>query len=230
LLPPSLTLLILRNFIYLGTGAFFSLHIAGISSILGTINFISTISNIPGFKLISHINERDKKETFGSLGIIYAIITIEFLTIIIAISTGIKIFRIGVNLTFFQYFLGLRDIPCRYSYLNNYLNNLLARLTRLSTLFILIPFTVIIESISLIIRPFILTIRLTTNIIAEHLLLGSLLGSSGINIFNPAILLILISTQILLYILEISVSIIQAYIFSNLLFYCYIYIVEKFKL
>ncbi|KAG5335716.1 COX1 oxidase, partial [Acromyrmex charruanus] len=43
----------------------FSLHIAGISSILGAINFILTILNI--------------KETFGPLGIIYAIITIGFL-------------------------------------------------------------------------------------------------------------------------------------------------------
>ncbi|KAG5309762.1 COX1 oxidase, partial [Acromyrmex insinuator] len=46
-----------------------------------------------------------------------------------------------------------------------------------------------------------------------------LLGSSRINILNSLILLILISTQILLYIFEIAVSLIQAYVFSILSLY-----------
>jgi len=74
---------------------------------------------------------------------------------------------------------------------------------------------VIIESISLIIRPFTLAIRLTANIIAGHLLL-SLLGSSGQLIKNPVIFIIIIISQLLLLILEMSVSIIQAYVFSVL--------------
>lgn len=97
----------------------------------------------------------------------------------------------------------------------NYLNNLLTHLTPQGTPALLIPFIVIIESISLIIRPITLSIRLTANIIAGHLLL-SLLGSSGQLISRIILINIILFSQILLFILEISVSIIQAYVFSIL--------------
>jgi F-type H+-transporting ATPase subunit a len=97
----------------------------------------------------------------------------------------------------------------------NYINDFLSHLTPQGTPFILIPFIVIIESIRLIIRPFTLAIRLTANIIAGHLLL-SLLGSSGQIINNYLILIIILISQLILLILEISVSIIQAYVFSIL--------------
>jgi len=97
----------------------------------------------------------------------------------------------------------------------NYINDFLSHLTPQGTPYILIPFIVIIESISLIIRPFTLAIRLTANIIAGHLLL-SLLGSSGQLINNFLILIIILISQLLLLILELSVSIIQAYVFSIL--------------
>lgn len=97
----------------------------------------------------------------------------------------------------------------------NYTNDFFSHLTPQGTPFILMPFIVIIESISLIIRPFTLAIRLTANIIAGHLLL-SLLGSSGQIINNFFIFLIIIFSQLLLFILELSVSIIQAYVFTIL--------------
>lgn len=97
----------------------------------------------------------------------------------------------------------------------NYLNDLLTHLTPQGTPVLLIPFIVIIESIRLIIRPITLSIRLTANIIAGHLLL-SLLGSSGQLISRIFLLNIILFSQILLFILEISVSIIQAYVFSIL--------------
>lgn len=99
--------------------------------------------------------------------------------------------------------------------ITNYLNNLLTHLTPQGTPALLIPFIVIIESIRLLIRPITLSIRLTANIIAGHLLL-SLLGSSGQLISRFILINIILFSQILLFILEISVSIIQAYVFSIL--------------
>nr|YP_009648539.1 ATP synthase F0 subunit 6 [Ectomomyrmex javanus]QCE31826.1 ATP synthase F0 subunit 6 [Ectomomyrmex javanus] len=94
-------------------------------------------------------------------------------------------------------------------------NNMFIHLTPLNTPSILMPFMVLIEFISLLIRPITLSIRLTANMIAGHLLL-SLLGSSGQSIHNILFFIFFIFTQIILYILEIAVSIIQAYVFSIL--------------
>nr|AAR99227.1 ATP synthase F0 subunit 6 [Camponotus americanus] len=96
-----------------------------------------------------------------------------------------------------------------------FFNDFFAHLTPQSTPFILMPFMVLIESISLIIRPFTLAIRLTANMIAGHLLL-TLLGSSGLLINNLIIMIIMLLSQIMLFTLEISVSLIQAYVFSIL--------------
>lgn len=96
----------------------------------------------------------------------------------------------------------------------NFTNDIFTHLTPIRTPSILIPFIVLIESISLIIRPITLSVRLTANIIAGHLLL-SLLGSTGISI-SLHIIIFLLFIQILLFILEISVAFIQAYVFSIL--------------
>lgn len=100
--------------------------------------------------------------------------------------------------------------------LTNFFNDTMAHLTPLGTPPILIPFIVIIESIRIIIRPLTLAIRLTANIIAGHLLL-TLLGNSGEIINSYPILIIIIIRQTALFILELSVSIIQAYVFSVLI-------------
>lgn len=96
----------------------------------------------------------------------------------------------------------------------NFTNDIFTHLTPIRTPSILIPFIVLIETIRLIIRPITLSVRLTANIIAGHLLL-SLLGSTGI-LISSYIIILLLFTQILLLILEISVSFIQAYVFSIL--------------
>nr|AOY39673.1 ATP synthase F0 subunit 6 [Scolytinae sp. BMNH 1040080] len=79
----------------------------------------------------------------------------------------------------------------------------------------LLPFLVIIETTSNIIRPGTLAIRLTANMIAGHLLL-TLMGNSGSSL-GSMMLTILILAQILLLTLESAVAIIQAYVFSILM-------------
>nr|AOY40089.1 ATP synthase F0 subunit 6 [Scolytinae sp. BMNH 1043104] len=79
----------------------------------------------------------------------------------------------------------------------------------------LLPFLVIIETTSNIIRPGTLAIRLTANMIAGHLLL-TLLGNSGPSM-NSSMLMVLVVAQILLLTLESAVAIIQAYVFSILM-------------
>jgi F-type H+-transporting ATPase subunit a len=79
---------------------------------------------------------------------------------------------------------------------------------------VLIPFMACIETISNIIRPGTLAVRLTANIIAGHLLL-TLLGNNGPTI-GFSLLRNLIVAQILLLILESAVAIIQSYVFAVL--------------
>lgn len=97
----------------------------------------------------------------------------------------------------------------------NITNHIFTHLVPQGTPNVLIPFIILIESIRNIIRPITLTIRLTANIIAGHLLL-TLLGNIGpkiILIFIPLLLLI----QIILLMLESAVAIIQSYVFSVLI-------------
>nr|YP_009537978.1 ATP synthase F0 subunit 6 [Athyma recurva]AYN60721.1 ATP synthase subunit 6 [Athyma recurva] len=79
---------------------------------------------------------------------------------------------------------------------------------------ILMPFMVLIETISNIIRPGTLAIRLTANMIAGHLLL-TLLSNTGTNMPNY-LLIILIIIQIMLLFLESAVAIIQSYVITIL--------------
>nr|YP_011010203.1 ATP synthase F0 subunit 6 [Asclepios apicalis]WPW46740.1 ATP synthase F0 subunit 6 [Asclepios apicalis] len=78
----------------------------------------------------------------------------------------------------------------------------------------LMPFMVCIETISNIIRPGSLAVRLTANMIAGHLLM-SLLGNNTTSAQNMVIIA-LMSIQIILMLFETAVAIIQAYVFSIL--------------
>nr|UZZ43913.1 ATP synthase F0 subunit 6 [Ecnomus sp. XG-2021] len=95
------------------------------------------------------------------------------------------------------------------------INHMLTHLVPQSTPMILIPFMVCIEIISNIIRPITLTVRLTANLIAGHLLL-TLLSKINLNI-NSMMMPLIIMSQMILLMLELSVAIIQAYVFTILM-------------
>nr|UFZ13064.1 ATP synthase F0 subunit 6 [Protohermes niger] len=96
----------------------------------------------------------------------------------------------------------------------NHTQHMFAHLVPQGTPPILMPFMVCIETISNIIRPGTLAVRLAANMIAGHLLL-TLLGNTG-NSCPSNLLFILIFTQILLLMLESAVAIIQSYVFTIL--------------
>nr|YP_011010593.1 ATP synthase F0 subunit 6 [Halobates alluaudi]WPW47247.1 ATP synthase F0 subunit 6 [Halobates alluaudi]WPW47286.1 ATP synthase F0 subunit 6 [Halobates alluaudi] len=78
----------------------------------------------------------------------------------------------------------------------------------------LMPFMVCIETISNIIRPGSLAVRLTANMIAGHLLM-SLLGNNTTQA-SSIMILMLMTIQIMLMLFETAVAMIQAYVFSVL--------------
>lgn len=100
-----------------------------------------------------------------------------------------------------------------YGWINNS-QHIFAHIIPQGTPGILIPFMVLIETISNIIRPGTLAVRLTANIIAGHLLI-TLLRGTGPNIASYFVILLVI-VQILLIILESAVAVIQSYVISIL--------------
>nr|YP_010596800.1 ATP synthase F0 subunit 6 [Sarcophaga fani]WAK85065.1 ATP synthase F0 subunit 6 [Sarcophaga fani] len=100
-----------------------------------------------------------------------------------------------------------------FGWINN-TQHMFAHLVPQGTPAILMPFMVCIETISNIIRPGTLAVRLTANMIAGHLLL-TLLGNTGPSM-SSILLSVLIITQIALLVLESAVAMIQSYVFAVL--------------
>nr|AYW03909.1 ATP synthase F0 subunit 6 [Anomaloglossus sp. 'Brownsberg'] len=83
---------------------------------------------------------------------------------------------------------------------------------------ILIPILIVIETISLFIRPMALGVRLTANLTAGHLLIQLISTATLALLFSsPLVSSLTFVTLLLLTILEIAVAMIQAYVFVLLL-------------
>nr|WPM97868.1 ATP synthase F0 subunit 6 [Argyropelecus hemigymnus] len=82
----------------------------------------------------------------------------------------------------------------------------------------LIPILIIIETISLFIRPLALGVRLTANLTAGHLLIGLISTAAMVLLPTmPAVAILTSTVLLLLTLLEIAVAMIQAYVFVLLL-------------
>nr|YP_009112231.1 ATP synthase F0 subunit 6 [Hemidactylus bowringii]AIY32701.1 ATP synthase F0 subunit 6 [Teratoscincus roborowskii]AIY61203.1 ATP synthase F0 subunit 6 [Hemidactylus bowringii]AJJ48356.1 ATP synthase F0 subunit 6 [Teratoscincus roborowskii] len=104
--------------------------------------------------------------------------------------------------------LGLRTQP----------SDTLAHMLPMGTPPPLIPILIVIETVSLFIRPLALGVRLTANLTAGHLLI-TLISTASLALLTmmPTIALLTTSLLILLTALEIAVAMIQAYVFTLLL-------------
>nr|AMX74148.1 ATP synthase F0 subunit 6 [Nuttalliella namaqua]UYB78175.1 ATP synthase F0 subunit 6 [Nuttalliella namaqua] len=91
---------------------------------------------------------------------------------------------------------------------------MMAHLVPMGSPLILSFFMVIIETVSNLIRPLTLSIRLTANMISGHLLL-SLLSSAMNN--NEKMMMMMMPMLMILLMLETAVAIIQSYVFSMLM-------------
>nr|YP_009628228.1 ATP synthase F0 subunit 6 [Isonychia kiangsinensis]QBO27428.1 ATP synthase F0 subunit 6 [Isonychia kiangsinensis] len=96
----------------------------------------------------------------------------------------------------------------------NHTQHMFAHLVPQGTPPVLMPFMVCIETISNIIRPGTLAVRLAANMIAGHLLM-TLLGNTGPSL-SLTLLTFLVVGQIAFLVLESAVAIIQSYVFAVL--------------
>nr|QXT60015.1 ATP synthase membrane subunit 6 [Tiliaphis coreana] len=115
-------------------------------------------------------------------------------------SSSHMIFSMTLAMPFWMFFIILSLIKNT--------KNMIAHLIPLSTPIYLAPLMTIIETMSIIIRPFSLSIRLTANMIAGHLLM-TLLNSNSM-------MIIILLIQMMMMMFELCVAIIQSYVFSIL--------------
>nr|CAQ52884.1 F-ATPase subunit 6 [Paracletus cimiciformis] len=115
-------------------------------------------------------------------------------------SSSHMIFSLSLAMPFWLFFIILS------MYKNT--KNMIAHLIPLNTPIYLAPFMTIIETMSILIRPMSLSIRLTANLIAGHLMM-TLLNSNSM-------MFIIIMIQMFMMLFELCVAFIQSYVFSIL--------------
>nr|CCI73885.1 ATP synthase F0 subunit 6 [Longipodacrangonyx sp. 1 MDMBR-2012] len=171
--------------------------------------------NVMFLSIISYIYKEFKPLLMKSS---FVLLTIVSTFMYILLNNGLGLFPYifcassHMSFTFSLGFLSWLSLMF-YGWVNNY-KNLLIHLIPQGTSSFLMPFMVLVETISNIIRPITLSIRLCANMIAGHLLitlLSSALIKSSFMMFSALML-----SEICLMGLELAVAFIQAYVFSML--------------
>nr|YP_009484278.1 ATP synthase F0 subunit 6 [Paratoxodera polyacantha]AVQ55074.1 ATP synthase F0 subunit 6 [Paratoxodera polyacantha] len=160
------------------------------------------------FKLLIGKSIINKGSTFVFISMLYFILYNNFMGLFpyIFTSTSHMVMTLSLALPLWLSFM-------LFGWVNN-TKYMFAHLVPQGTPGSLMPFMVCIETISNMIRPGTLSIRLAANMIAGHLLM-TLLGNTG-NSMILSLLPLLILIQILLLMLESAVAMIQSYVFAVL--------------
>nr|YP_009236616.1 ATP synthase F0 subunit 6 [Hormaphis betulae]AMJ17081.1 ATP synthase F0 subunit 6 [Hormaphis betulae] len=168
------------------------------------INFIYIkMFNILNYEMMMLYKMKNTKSpSFMFISLFMFIFINNFLSLFpyIFSSSSHMIFSLTLALPFWLFFILM-------SFIKN-TKNTIAHLIPLNTPIYLAPLMTIIETMSIIIRPLSLAIRLTANLIAGHLLMTLL------NFNSMMIIILLIQTFMMMF--ELCVAIIQSYVFSIL--------------
>nr|YP_009158235.1 ATP synthase F0 subunit 6 [Papilio demoleus]AKN78914.1 ATP synthase F0 subunit 6 [Papilio demoleus] len=160
------------------------------------------------FKMLLSTNSINKGSTFIFISLFSFVLFNNFLGLFPYIFTSTSHLTISLSIS-----LSLWLSFMLYGWINNY-QHMFIHMIPQGTPTILMPFMVLIETISHIIRPGTLAVRWAANMIYGHLVL-TLLSSTGNNM-SFELLCIEMFMQILLWILESAVAVIQAYVISIL--------------
>nr|YP_004564184.1 ATP synthase F0 subunit 6 [Chilo suppressalis]AEF33919.1 ATP synthase F0 subunit 6 [Chilo suppressalis] len=160
------------------------------------------------FKMLIKIKNSNQGSTFIFISMFSFILFNNFLGLFpyIFTSTSHLTLTLSISLPLWLSFM-------IYGWINN-TQHMFIHMIPQETPTILMPFMVMIETISNIIRPGTLAVRLTANMIAGHLLM-TLLSSTGPSMPYYLIMFLMI-IQILLLILESAVAVIQSYVIAIL--------------
>nr|YP_009142706.1 ATP synthase F0 subunit 6 [Gekko chinensis]AKI30051.1 ATP synthase FO subunit 6 [Gekko chinensis] len=163
-------------------------------------------------QLMSPINKSGHTWTLPLMVVIYLLLLINLFGLLpytFTPTTQLSMnMSLAVPLWLMTVLVGMRNQP----------TTSLAHMLPMGTPMMLIPILIIIETVSLLIRPVALGVRLTANLTAGHLLI-TLISTATLILAQTMPLVSLLAMMLLLLLtgLEIAVAMIQAYVFTLLL-------------